>query len=69
MVNLMGYCKECGGLVYDCDEIAEHEGIYECPICCHPHALDELWPEVPSYITEEMMIEWGSLSRAETEEF
>lgn len=69
MINLIGYCKECGAEVFDCDEIAEYKGVYECPICCHPHATDELWPEIPFYITEEQRAIWGSLSQDETEEF
>jgi hypothetical protein len=50
MIKIIGYCKECESKVFDCDELADYKGIYECPICCHPHTKDELLDKKPSYI-------------------
>lgn len=42
--RIVGYCKECGSVVFVKDKIDNHE-IYECPRCGHPRSLEELWPD------------------------
>lgn len=39
---MLGYCKECGSIIQTYDEIDIRPGIYECPICGHPHTKWEI---------------------------
>jgi len=53
MKNLIGYCKECGLPVYNTDElIPDYKGIYECSNCSQPQVKEELWNEVPDYLSK-----------------
>lgn len=69
MNSFIGYCKECGAVIHEEHEIMPGDGVYECPVCFHPHAKDEIWDIVPPYIEEEVRALWPQLSIENTEEF
>ena len=57
--KVLGYCPECGALVFKNNEIPKYKGIYECSNCHHPSREDELWDELPEYLKKDnKILEW-----------
>lgn len=51
-IDRLGFCRECGTEISFEQKDKEHENVYHCSYCGHPHAKKEMWEVLPDYLIE-----------------